>query len=146
MKLFITVFSAIIAAAIVIGSALWAVDRVKHSERAKQDRKDRDHIKQEFDKDARRRVEEDLQVISTQLNLYESLTGTYPTTEQGIRALVEQPTTDPRPTRWYQLFRDVPKDPCGHDYVYRSPDGTSYTVFSAGADGVPDTADDIRKP
>jgi general secretion pathway protein G len=87
----------------------------------------------------------DLQMISTQLNLYESLSGTYPTTEQGLRALVERPTTGPVPDRWYQLFREVPKDPWGHDYVYRSPAGITYDLFSAGPDGVPDTTDDVRK-
>jgi len=73
----------------------------------------------------------------------------YPTGEQGLRALVEQPTTGQPPAQWYQLFRELPKDPWGHDYVYRRPgrtgDYTSYDLFSAGADGVPDTTDDIRK-
>jgi len=91
------------------------------------------------------RVQADLQAISTQLSVYDSFTGTYPTTEQGLRALVAQPTTAPLPPRWYQLFREVPKDPWGHDYVYKSPAGITYDLFSAGPDGVPDTTDDIRK-
>jgi general secretion pathway protein G len=91
------------------------------------------------------RIQADLQAISTQLQLYESMNGTYPTTQQGLRALIEKPTTDPVPTRWYQLFREVPKDPWGHDYIYRSPAGVTYELFSAGPDGVPDTTDDIRK-
>ena len=94
-------------------------------------------------------VQTDLQVISTQLELYRQFGGMYPTGEQGLRALVEQPTTGQPPAQWYQLFRELPKDPWGHDYVYRRPgrtgDYTSYDLFSAGADGVPDTTDDIRK-
>ena len=81
----------------------------------------------------------------TQLQLYDSMNGTYPTTQQGLRALVEKPTTAPVPTRWYQLFREVPKDPWGHDYVYRSPAGITYEILSAGPDGVSDAAYDVRK-
>ena len=47
------------------------------------------------------RVQADIQGISTQLKLYESMNGFMPTTEQGLQALVTQPSTDPRPTRWY---------------------------------------------
>jgi general secretion pathway protein G len=94
-------------------------------------------------------VQSELQVFSTQLQLYESLNNIYPTTEQGLRALVQQPMTDPVPSRWYQLLSEVPKDPWGHDYIYRCPGQTgdyrSYDLFSAGPDGVPDTADDIRR-
>jgi general secretion pathway protein G len=91
------------------------------------------------------RVQADIQGISTQLRLYESMNGFYPTTEQGLQALVTQPDTDPRPTRWYQLYTEVPKDPWQSDYIYRCP-GTkhpeSYDLFSAGKDRKPDTADD----
>ena len=57
------------------------------------------------------RVGADIQAISTQLKLYESMNGYYPTTEQGLQALVTQPNTDPQPQRWYQLFKEMPKDP-----------------------------------
>jgi general secretion pathway protein G len=67
------------------------------------------------------RVQADLAAISTQLGLYNSFTDTYPTTEQGLRVLVEHPTTDPLPRRWYQLFRELPKDPWGHEYIYKYP-------------------------
>ncbi len=49
------------------------------------------------------RVAADIQGINTQLKLYESMNGFFPTTEQGLQALVVQPGTDPKPTRWYQL-------------------------------------------
>src|ERR1700720_4775211 len=63
----------------------------------------------EYSRDVR--VSADIQGISTQLKLYESMNGFYPTTEQGLQALVTQPDIDPRPTRWYQLYKEVPKDP-----------------------------------
>src|SRR5205809_1168977 len=91
------------------------------------------------------RVEADIQGINTQLGLYESMNGFYPTTEQGLQALVTQPDKDPRPARWYQLFRELPKDPWGNEYIYRSPglkNPSGYDLYSAGADRQADTADD----
>jgi general secretion pathway protein G len=91
------------------------------------------------------RVQADVQAIKTQLQLYESMNGFFPTTEQGLQALVTQPQNDPRPTRWYQLFKDMPKDPWGSDYIYRNPglkNPGGYDLYSAGPDRQPDTADD----
>ena len=90
-------------------------------------------------------VRADVQSIGTQLQLYESMNGFYPTTEQGLQALVTQSQNDPRPTRWYQFFKQVPKDPWGSDYVYRSPglkNPGTYDLYSAGQDRIPDTQDD----
>ncbi len=90
-------------------------------------------------------VRADVQAIGTQLQLYESMNGFYPTTEQGLQALVTQPSTDPRPARWYQLFKQAPKDPWGSDYIYRCPGQKhpdSYDLYSAGPDRRPDTDDD----
>jgi general secretion pathway protein G len=91
------------------------------------------------------RVQADIEGIGTQLKLYESMNGFYPTTDQGLQALVTQPDTDPRPTRWYQLYKDMPKDPWQNNYIYicpgvKNPD--SYDLYSAGPDRKPDTADD----
>src|SRR5437763_4514050 len=90
-------------------------------------------------------VRSDVQAIGTQLKLYESVNGFLPTTEQGLQALVTQPSTEPKPTRWYQLFKEVPKDPWGNNYIYLSPgrrNPTGYDLYSAGPDRTPDTADD----
>lgn len=90
-------------------------------------------------------VATDVQAIGTQLKLYEGMNGFFPTTEQGLRALVFQPDNDPKPSRWYQLFKEVPKDPWHTEYIYRCPgikNPTGYDLFSAGPDRVPDTADD----
>ena len=91
------------------------------------------------------RVQADIQSINTQLKLYESMNGFYPTTEQSLQALVTQPETDPRPTRWYQLYKELPKDPWQNDYIYRNPglkNPNGYDLYSAGPDRKPDTADD----
>jgi len=91
------------------------------------------------------RVEADIQGINTQLGLYESMNGFYPTTEQGLQALVTQPNTDPKPTRLSQLYKELPKDPWGSDYIYRSPglkNPNGYDLYSAGPDRKPDTTDD----
>jgi general secretion pathway protein G len=90
-------------------------------------------------------VRADVQAIGTQLQLYDSMNGFYPTTEQGLQALVTQPSTDPKPARWYQLFKQAPKDPWGSDYVYRCPgqrNPGSYDLYSAGPDRRVDTDDD----
>jgi len=91
------------------------------------------------------RVQGDIQGITTQLKLYESMNGFYPTTDQGLRALTVQPDTDPKPSRWLQLFDKVPKDPWQSDYIYRCPglkNPNGFDLYSAGPDRVPDTADD----
>lgn len=90
-------------------------------------------------------VQGSIQAIKTQLRLYESLAGAPPTTEQGLRALVNQPESEPRPNRWTQLMDSVPKDPWGKDFVYISPgrkNPGSYDLYSSGPDRIPDTADD----
>ena len=91
-------------------------------------------------------VRADVQSISTQLKLYESMNGFYPTTDQGLQALVSPPESEPRPNRWYQLFKEVPKDPWQSPYVYKCPGqkhSESYDLYSAGPDRKPDTADDV---
>ena len=91
------------------------------------------------------RVAADIQGINTQLKLYESMNGFFPTTEQGLQALVVQPDTDPRPTRWYQLYREVPKDPWQTNYIYicpgiKNPNG--YDLYSAGPSRKPGAGTD----
>lgn len=90
-------------------------------------------------------VQSDVQSIGIQLKSYENMNGFMPTTEQGLQALVVQPTTDPTPSRWIQLLDSVPKDPWHSDYIYRNPgvkNPSGYDLFSAGPDRKPDTADD----
>jgi phage FluMu protein Com len=67
------------------------------------------------------RVQADSQAIRTQLQLYESMNGFFPTTEQGLQALVTQPRSNPYPTRWSQLFKELPKDPLRALSLFRVP-------------------------
>jgi general secretion pathway protein G len=81
------------------------------------------------------RISSDIQGISTQLKLYESMNGFFPTTEQGLQALVVQPSTDPQPTRWYQLYKELPKDPWNNTYIYLNPgrkNPNGFDLYSAG--------------
>lgn len=92
------------------------------------------------------RVRADIQGINTQLKLYESMNGFFPTTDQGLEALVVQPDTDPKPTRWYQLYKEVPKDPWQNNYIYicpgtKNPNG--YDLYSAGSSRKPGAGTDI---
>lgn len=92
------------------------------------------------------RVESDVQAIQTQLQFYETQNGTMPSTEQGLRALVEKPGGDPQPRKWRQLMPEIPKDPWGTEYQLRNPGTKSkdgYDVFSCGKDKKPNTGDDI---
>lgn len=92
------------------------------------------------------RVTTDFKTIQTQLRLYEGLNGFLPSTEQGIKALVTRPSSDPVPQNWSQLLTQVPPDPWGKDYNYVYPgvnNPGSYDLFSSGKDRLPNTADDI---
>ena len=86
--------------------------------------------------------------LKTALGLYEMDNGCYPTTEQGLKALVEKPAGDPAPPHWRQYLerKTIPKDPWGQDYVYVCP-GThntdGYDLSSLGKDRV-ESEDDIR--
>ena len=87
--------------------------------------------------------------LSTALDLYELDSGRYPTTEQGLQALITEPTSSPAPKSWKGPYlkkkKTIPKDPWGNDYVYVSP-GThntdDYDLSSYGPDGA-ESADDI---
>jgi general secretion pathway protein G len=90
-------------------------------------------------------AEAQLQHIQTQLQTYETFNLRLPTTAQGLKALVEKPSTQPVPKRWKQLLTELKPDPWGNPYQYRNP-GTrnkdGYDLFSFGPDGV-ESGDDI---
>jgi general secretion pathway protein G len=83
-----------------------------------------------------------IQALETALKLYRLDNGNYPTTEQGLKALVELPTVGALAKNWreggYLEKGKVPKDPWGNDFVYLSP-GTKgdFDLLSLGADGEP---------
>jgi len=95
----------------------------------------------EFAQDTR--IRGDLQSISSQLKLYQAMSGSYPSTDLGLKALVTRPDGV---RQWRQLMDSVPVDPWQNEYGYVSPgkhNTDGFDLFSKGRDGKADTADDI---
>jgi general secretion pathway protein G len=91
------------------------------------------------------RVRADISNLRTMLLSYNGTNGFYPTSDQGLKALVNRPDSEPVPNRWTQLMDSVPTDPWGKEYVYRCPGSKNpngYDLFSSGPDRLPDTPDD----
>ncbi len=82
----------------------------------------------------------DIQSLETALTMYRLDNSKYPTTDQGLQALVVQPT-DPSIRHWRigGYLQRVSKDPWGNDYQYVFPGthGKEYDLFTLGADGQP---------
>jgi general secretion pathway protein G len=79
----------------------------------------------------------DIGAIVQALKLYRLDNGFYPSTDQGLLALVQRPTSNPAPANWKQggYLERLPKDPWGSDYQYLSPGVRGeIDVFSLGAD------------
>jgi general secretion pathway protein G len=80
----------------------------------------------------------DLTTIFQSLKLYRLDNGRYPTSEQGLQALVTKPQTAPVPPNWRPYLDKLPKDPWGNPYQYLNPGvHGEVDVFSFGADGQP---------
>ncbi len=84
----------------------------------------------------------DISALETALKLYKLDSGVYPSTDQGLQALVEKPETGNVPTKWreggYLEKNKVPKDPWGNEFVYISPGvHGDFDIISYGSDGVP---------
>jgi len=86
------------------------------------------------------RAQSDIRAIETALDLYRLDNFKYPTTEQGLQALVTQPV-DPTITNYRSggYLPTLPKDPWNNPYQYVSPgaDGRDYDITSYGRDGKP---------
>ncbi len=81
----------------------------------------------------------DFSTIQSQLKLYRLDNYRYPTTEQGLRALIEKPSIDPIPRQWQTggYLESLPIDPWGNPYLYRTPgEKGEFDIYSYGADGV----------
>jgi len=78
----------------------------------------------------------DIKAVETALGMYKLDSGVYPTTEQGLQALVEPPTSGPEPRNWRAegYLERVPLDPWDREFLYAS-DGRTYVILSMGADG-----------
>jgi general secretion pathway protein G len=85
------------------------------------------------------KAKQDIRAYETALSLYRMDHCRYPTTDQGLKALVEIPA-DPNLRKWKEGgdIQSMRKDPWGNDYVFLSP-GTrgEYDIYTLGADGQP---------
>jgi len=81
----------------------------------------------------------DLKGIETALNLYHMDNFVYPSSDQGLQALVAKPSGFPEAKNWTQPYlKKAPKDPWGNEYQYLSPGSSGpYDLFSLGSDGKP---------
>lgn len=81
-------------------------------------------------------VESDLNALANALEFYRLDNFTYPSTEQGLEALVTQPSGYPEARRWKSggYLRRLPTDPWGTPYQYLSS-GERFELYSLGADG-----------
>ncbi len=95
------------------------------------------------DKAKRVKAQADLAEYKTALDRFYLDNGYYPTTDQGLNALVSAPTSGRVPANYESggYIERIPKDPWGGNYFYQS-DGNSYVLKSFGPDGV-ESSDDI---
>jgi general secretion pathway protein G len=96
----------------------------------------------ETDKAKQAKAKMQIESLESALKMYKLDNGSYPTTEQGLKALVETPTVGNLPKNWrqggYLEKGKVPKDPWDHEYVYVSPGSHGdFDLSSLGADGEP---------
>lgn len=84
------------------------------------------------------KAKQDIRTLEGALNLYKLDNFNYPSTDQGLDALVQKPSGLPEAKNWKKngYIKKLPKDPWGNDYLYLSP-GSQGTIdiFTYGADG-----------
>lgn len=75
--------------------------------------------------------------VANALDLYRLDNSHYPSTQQGLEALVNRPSGSPEPKNWNPdgYLKSVPEDPWGNQYQYLQTGSSSYDLFSYGADG-----------
>jgi general secretion pathway protein G len=90
-----------------------------------------------------------IDAYKTALGLYELDNGFFPSSEQGLQALVGQPASPPAPSNWKGPYLDPPvirKDQWGSDFIYKNPGvkiPNGYDLYSPGPDRTPDNEDDL---
>jgi general secretion pathway protein G len=88
----------------------------------------------------------DINNLKAALTMYKLDNQRYPTTEQGLQALVTKPTSGPEPKGWRSggYIEKLPNDPWKNPYQYLAPgrNGIAYEIFSYGADGQPGGTED----
>jgi general secretion pathway protein G len=86
----------------------------------------------------------DIRAIKSALDMYKLDNHKYPSTDQGLDALVEEPSGDPQPKNWNKYLDRLPQDPWGNPYQYLNPGKHGdIDIFSYGPDGQQGGGDDI---
>ena len=88
----------------------------------------------------------DFKSIQNSLDMYKLNGGNYPTTGQGLKALVEKPSSAPKPARWVQIMKAEPLDPWKNPYGYKFPgrkNPSEPEIISKGKDGIEGNEDDL---
>lgn len=82
------------------------------------------------------KVKQDLLAVQSALDLYKLDNGIYPTTDQGLQALVTKPSIQPTPRNWKSegYLQELPQDPWGQTYQYMN-DNEKVRIFSYGPRG-----------
>lgn len=91
------------------------------------------------------KAKQDIRALESALQLYRVDNFDYPTTDQGLQALAEKPTTSPEPRNWQSggYIKNIPKDPWGNEYQYLSPgENGEFDIVTLGKDGRPGGTDD----
>ncbi|QIR13158.1 type II secretion system major pseudopilin GspG [Shewanella aestuarii] len=98
------------------------------------------------DKADQQKAVSDIVALENALDMYKLDNSIYPTTDQGLDALVQKPTSSPEPRNYREggYVKRLPQDPWRNDYLLLSPgENGKIDIFSAGPDGQPGTEDDI---
>lgn len=85
------------------------------------------------------KVVSDLTALENSLDMYKLDNGQYPSTQQGLQALVSKPDGEPQPRRYREngYIKRLPTDPWGNEYQYLSPgEHGQVDIYSLGADGI----------
>jgi general secretion pathway protein G len=93
-----------------------------------------------------KQVESDFKSLQSALAMYKLNAGGYPTSQQGLKALVDKPSSTPVPRRWVQVMSKIPLDPWDSPYIYKFPGkkrANEYEITSKGPDGMENTGDDL---
>jgi len=86
------------------------------------------------------KAKHDINALESALDVYRLDNFVYPTTDQGLEALVSPPSITPEPPNWKQggYIKRLKKDPWGSDYLYLNPgENGEIDIYSLGADGAP---------
>ena len=98
------------------------------------------------DKADRQKVVSDVIALENSLDMYKLDNGVYPSTEQGLEALLSRPSGSPEPRNYREdgYIKRLPQDPWGNDYILNRPgEHSKIDILSVGIDGEEGTDDDI---